>query len=64
MFIPGPRLTTVFASRWKAAFWASTVLLTAYCTAQGAKDKSEAQDAASAASTAQASPWGVEPASH
>lgn len=25
-----PRLTTVFASRWKAAFWAASVLVSAY----------------------------------
>ncbi len=28
----GPRLTTVFASRWKALWWCAGVLLTAYCT--------------------------------
>lgn len=26
----GPRLSTVFASRWKALFWAACVMLTAY----------------------------------
>jgi hypothetical protein len=29
----GPRLTTVFASRWKALFWAGGVMVTAYFTA-------------------------------
>ncbi len=31
MFI-GPKLSTVFASRWKALAWSAGVLLTAYCT--------------------------------
>lgn len=30
-----PRLGTVFASRWKALWWASSILATAYCTVQG-----------------------------
>jgi hypothetical protein len=28
----GPRLNTVFKSRWKAAMWSSCVLLLAYCS--------------------------------
>ena len=28
----GPKLNTVFASRWKALMWAGGVLLTAYCS--------------------------------
>jgi len=28
----GPRITTVFRSRWNALFWAGGVLLTAYCS--------------------------------
>lgn len=28
----GPKLNTVFASRWKALWWAAGILLTAYCT--------------------------------
>ena len=31
MFI-GPKLSTVFASRWKALAWSGGVLLTAYCS--------------------------------
>lgn len=27
----GPRLTTVFASRWKALLWAASILFSAYC---------------------------------
>ncbi|WJS98785.1 hypothetical protein [Novosphingobium humi] len=33
----GPRLTSVFASRWKALFWAAGVMVTAYFTASEAK---------------------------
>lgn len=32
----GPRITTVFASRWKALWWCAGVLLTAYCTVPAA----------------------------
>jgi hypothetical protein len=28
----GPRLTTVFASRWRAMWFSASVLLLAYCT--------------------------------
>ena len=28
----GPRMNTVFASRWKALVWSAGILLTAYCT--------------------------------
>ena len=28
----GPKLNTVFASRWKALSWSFMVLVTAYCT--------------------------------
>ena len=28
----GPKLNTVFASRWKALTWAAGILLTAYCS--------------------------------
>lgn len=34
----GPRLTTVFASRWKAVLWACSILMTAYCTVPAAPD--------------------------
>jgi hypothetical protein len=54
MMMFGPRLNTVFASRWKAAFWAVSVLISAYFMvpspsethASGQADTS-AQDAAS-----------------
>lgn len=37
----GPRLNTVFSSRWKALLWAASILLTAYCTVPTASDISE-----------------------
>jgi hypothetical protein len=33
-----PRLGTVFASRWKALWWAAGILVTAYCTIPAADD--------------------------
>lgn len=35
MLFGGPKLNTVFASRWKAAMWAAGVLMTAYCSIPG-----------------------------
>ncbi len=32
LFRIGPKLNTVFASRWKAVWWGASILLTAYCT--------------------------------
>jgi hypothetical protein len=34
----GPRITTVFASRWKALWWAATILVTAYCSVPDADE--------------------------
>ncbi len=34
----GPRITTVFASRWKALWWAAAMLLTAYCSIPAPRD--------------------------
>ena len=28
----GPRIKTVFRSRWNALFWSANILLTAYCS--------------------------------
>jgi hypothetical protein len=53
----GPRLTTVFASRWKALFWATGVMITAYFTAVEAKHDPAAPDAAVTQSASQTSPW-------
>jgi hypothetical protein len=54
MFIPGPKLTKVFASRWNALWWAAGILLTAYCSVPPA-DK--ADPVASQTSGSSASPW-------
>jgi hypothetical protein len=43
MMFPGPKLSTVFASRWNALLWAGGVLLTAYCSIPE-PDKSQATD--------------------
>lgn len=58
----GPRLTTVFSSRWKALFWAAGVMVTAYFTASEAKHDGPAEGAAPGAtqpapSVSPTSPW-------
>jgi hypothetical protein len=74
----GPKITTVFASRWKALAWSAGVLMTAWCSIpsnddDGAKN-SKIDPAvsvvaglmgASAASSAdsQVSPWALTPKS-
>ncbi len=37
----GPRLNTVFASRWKALLWSACILMTAYCSIPAAEDTPE-----------------------
>ena len=59
MFLPGPKLNTVFASRWKALFWAAGVLLTAYCTVPSA-DSGGAQADRSAQHPAHQNPWALD----
>lgn len=54
MLIPGPRLNTVFASRWKALAWAGGVLLTAYCSVPAR------QDSPPAARPVHVNPWAVD----
>ncbi len=48
----GPRITTVFASRWKALWWAGGIMLTAYCTIPSADESTSAADQAAAAQAA------------
>ncbi len=48
----GPRITTVFASRWKALWWAGGIMLTAYCTIPSADEPTSAADQAAAAQAA------------
>ena len=57
----GPKLNTVFASRWKALMWSAGVLMTAYCTmpaADGAREQSQQKIAK--ASGAHKSPWALD----
>jgi hypothetical protein len=49
----GPKLNTVFASRWKALLWAGGILLTAYCTVPSAEDTTAGDES----SEAQAGLW-------
>ena len=39
----GPRLKTIFASRWNALIWSAGILLTAYCTVPLADDARQQQ---------------------
>jgi len=41
----GPKITTVFRSRWNALFWSAGVLLTAYCSIPS-PDDDDGQDQA------------------
>jgi len=53
----GPRITTVFASRWKALWWSAGVLMTAYCSIPSAEEAQSAEQQQVAASAHHASPW-------
>jgi GTP-dependent phosphoenolpyruvate carboxykinase len=55
----GPRLNTVFASRWKALLWAGGILLTAYCTVPSAEQTAAAD--AQAQKTVHHNPWALDP---
>ncbi|MDE8651617.1 hypothetical protein [Novosphingobium album (ex Liu et al. 2023)] len=37
----GPKISTVFRSRWNALFWSAGVLLTAYCSVPSADDSDQ-----------------------
>ncbi|MBK6802715.1 hypothetical protein [Novosphingobium sp.] len=56
MFGFGPRLTTVFASRWKALLWSAGILLTAYCTVPSAEQTAQKEAAQTAAAQPAAAP--------
>lgn len=51
----GPRLTTVFASRWRALWFAGMTLLTAYCSIPSAEESEQA--GAAAAPHEHVNPW-------
>lgn len=57
----GPRLNTVFASRWNALLWAAGILLTAYCSVPKAdQDAPKAKPAAQPAEKhKQTDPWAL-----
>lgn len=60
----GPKLRTVFASRWKAVWFAASILLTAYCSipAPDAQQASPAQAPGPAQKAQGASnPWALKP---
>jgi hypothetical protein len=40
----GPKITTVFKSRWNALIWAAGILMTAYCSVPSA-DQTKAEKA-------------------
>ncbi|MFP5396158.1 MAG: hypothetical protein ACLGHF_08350 [Alphaproteobacteria bacterium] len=57
MFGFGPKLSHVFASRWKAATWSLGVLLTAYCSVPSPEQTRQSEPAPSAAQVHHKSPW-------
>ena len=54
----GPKITTVFQSRWKALFWSLGILATAYCTVPMADEARQHPTEKSAKAAApHKSPW-------
>ncbi|AIT80271.1 hypothetical protein JI59_11050 [Novosphingobium pentaromativorans US6-1] len=54
----GPKISTVFKSRWNALFWAAGILATAYCTVPAADQAAKSEKARVAASKAEhRNPW-------
>jgi hypothetical protein len=61
----GPRLTTVFASRWRALWFAGAILLTAYCSVPAPEETAQQQAEAQAQTSAKAhaaNPWALDEA--
>ena len=58
----GPKLNTVFASRWKALLWAGGILLTAYCSVPSAEEtaREAALQHAHAAKPVHHNPWALD----
>lgn len=54
----GPKLTTLFQSRWKALLWSLGILATAYCTVPAADSMRQAEPTKPAPS--HKSPWAKE----
>ena len=67
----GPKMNTVFKSRWNALFWGAGVLLTAYCSVPSQDGQDQSGDAVAALLAAQgarqhsadqhANPWAKDP---
>jgi len=60
----GPKMNTVFVSRWKALLWSAGILLTAYCTVPTPEQTAETHAAAAAAKAHKAAirnPWALDP---
>ena len=58
----GPRITTVFASRWKALWWGAGIMMTAYCSIPSAEETAGSQAAAVVKpSGPHHSPWAKQP---
>jgi hypothetical protein len=53
----GPRITTVFRSRWHALVWSAGVLMTAYCTAGGGEMTIQQAIKKTDKPAAHANPW-------
>ena len=53
----GPKLTTVFASRWKAVWWGASMLLLAYCSVPSAEQTEHNEEVKAAATAPHKSPW-------
>lgn len=54
----GPKLNTVFQSRWKAVMWALGIMLTAYCTVPAADQaRQDGDEKVAAAKVHHKSPW-------
>jgi hypothetical protein len=53
----GPRLNTVFKSRWRAATWSQCILLTAYCTVPFADTARHHGTTKAASAQTHKSPW-------
>ena len=54
----GPRMNTIFRSRWKALWWSAGVLLTAYCSVPSPDQTAQKQDVkAPAAKSHHVDPW-------
>jgi hypothetical protein len=59
-----PKLSTLFASRWKALWWSASILMTAYCTVPSPDNENDSSDGVQLAQVAKPAkhsnnPWSV-----